>query len=483
MSRSATPDRFGAALIAWSVAVVLAALLYRHGRLLTFDGYHYCEFAKLYTTSWPPAFGNHWPSGYPLLGGLLGRAGLPAYEALCLVSLIALTVLVALADTMARQLPRPALVLSALAATPVVGIQLFGNLTELPFAAALLGVAAALAAPRKHSGWWAAATFALVALSLRYAGVTAFAVLWFWLAVHSRELRRKSTLGTALVAVGCSTLAAAGLLLWNLRATGFLSGAPRDAADHVGLIAWPRHLADLGWSPAFALLLGGLRNVAGGDRLAALLAGWTLSLIGLAVCLQAWIKPRFPWVRSLALVAFAYGAGMTVLRSVGTFDSLYNARVFLPALFPFGLLAAAQFSSRWPRLVAGGFAVLLAAGVVSAIRGLSLEIGGDVRAAVPLLRERLRPDDGIQINDHAFSLAAYLPERTFRVWPESWQDGQAQRYLVIAAATVDRRGTPGPLDPPWLAFAAQLVARGTHRRLLESPSLLVLEHTEPNPSR
>ena len=476
---SPLPDlrRYRAVIIAWLVAVGLAALLYRQGPLLTFDGYHYCEFAKLYTTSWPQAFGNHWPCGYPLLGGLLGRLGLPAYAALCLLSLLALAVLVSLGNRIAKDLPYSTLALSALAATPVVGVQLFGNLTELPFAAALLGLATALAAWSQRAAWWGAATCALLALSLRYAGVIAYGALWIWLVLHARRLRQDGLLGSAVTALVCSTLIAAGLLLWNLRVTGHLSGAPRDAAENLGLSAWPSHMADLGWAPFSALMLGGLRDRVGGNSSIGQLMGSLSCLTLAALCLWAWAKPRFPWARALAFVAFFYGAGMTVLRSVGAFDPLYNGRMLLPALFPLGLIAIAQFSGRWPRLVAGACILVLAAGVGSSVRGLSREIAGDVRGAVPLLRDRLRAGDGVQINDQAFSLAAYLPQRTFRIRPESWREDEAQRFLLFAAQPVDRRGTPGLLPAAWRILAGQLVAHGTHRRLLDTPSLMVLERT------
>jgi len=470
------PRRYRAVIIAWLVAVGLAALLYRQGPLLTFDGYYYCEFAKLYTTSWPQAFGNHWPCGYPLLGGLLGRLGLPAYEALCLVSLLALTVLVLLGNRFAKDLPHGAFALSCLAAAPVVGVQLFGNLTELPLAAALLGLATALAVDRSRAAWWSAAACALLALSFRYAGVIAYAALWIWLFLHARRLREGGILGSAVIAVVCSTLMAAGLLLWNLRATGYLSGASRDAAENLGLVAWPSHVADLGWTPFSALMLGGLRDLVGGKSSIGQLMGSLSSLTLAGLCLWAWAKPRFPWVRALAFVAFFYGTGMTVLRSVGTFDPLYNGRMLLPALFPLGLAACAQFSGRWPRLVAGTCVLVLAAGVASTVRGLSREIAGDVRGAVPLLRGRLRAGDRVQINDQAFSVAAYLPQRTIRTWPESWREDEAQRFLVIAAKPVDRCGTSGPLPVVWKTRAEQLVARGTHRWLLHTPSLMVLEH-------
>lgn len=471
------PKRFRAAIIAWLVAVGLAMLLYRQGRMLTFDGYHYCEFAKLYSASWPSAFGNHWPCGYPLLGGLLGRLGLPAFEALCLVSLLALMMLVLLANEFVRELPHGAVALCGLAAVPVVGVQLFGSLTELPFAAALLGLATAMAAGRSAAAWRSAAVCALVALCIRYAGVIAYAILWIWLVVSLRRLREGRLLGSALVALVCSTLIAAGLLWWNLRATGHLSGAPRDAAENLGLAAWPSHAADFGWAPFSALMLGGLRDRVGGNSSIGQLFGILSSLTLAALCVWAWAKPQLPWVRALAFVAFFYGAGMTALRSVGTFDPLYNGRTILPALFPLGLVACAQFSGRWPRLVAGACVLVLVAGVASAARGLSREIAGDVRAAVPLLRGRLRASDRVQINDHAFSLAAYLPQRTVRAWPQAWREEDAQRFVVVAAEAVDRRGTPGPLPTAWKNLAEQLVAGGTHRWLLETSSLLVLEHT------
>jgi hypothetical protein len=477
MSPAILASRHRAAAIAWLAAVALAAGLYRHGRRLTFDGYYYCEFAKTYAHGWPQAFGNHWPCGYPLLGGLLGRLGLPAYDALCAVSLLALAVLVLIGNRLAVDLPRGGLAVIALAATPVIGVQLFGNLTELPFAAEMLGLAAALAAWQRRRTWGLAAACALLALSTRYAGVIAYGVLWIWLAAHAPALRRAGGFGPAAAAVVASTLAAAALLLWNLHATGYLSGAPREAAEGLGVAAWPGHVADLGWAPVAALMLGSLRTLAGGAGLAGRLVGWLLSLAGATVCVWAMLRPRLPWVRALAFVAFVYGAGMTVLRSAGSFDALHGARVFLPALFPLGLIAAAQCSGRWPRSVAAASVAVLAAGIVSSARGLSQEIAGDVRAAVPVLRPRLQPGDGVQINDSAFSLAAYLPQRTDRAWPASWREDAAHRFLVVAAAPLDRAGTPGPLAPAWQALAARLVAQGTHRRLLDTPALLILERT------
>lgn len=471
-----------AAVLPVLAAAALTLLFYREGPLLSFDGYHYCEFAKLYAIAWPPSFGNHWPCGYPLLGGLLGRLGLPAYPALCLISLLALGALVAMSAHLLQGNPTRLLILCALAAAPVVTVQLGGNLTELPFAAALLGVALALSRWQTRAAWWIAGAGALAALGLRYAGVLVFAAVWSWLALHARRLVAARAFTAAVMATSAASLVAAGLLLWNLRATGYLSGASRAADGPLGLSVWPRQVADLGWSPVSALGGARLRELAGGEGTPAGVAGWGLSLAAGALLLRAATKPRRPWVPAVAFVALAYGVGMTVLRSAGAFDALHNGRVALPALFPAGLVIAAQGAASRLRIPALGAAAALALGAGFAARGVSREIAGDVRRAVPVLRSRLDGTDSIQINDAAFSLAAYFPQRTFRCRPESWRDTAASRFLVLAGSPADRRGTPEAVPPAWRRFADQLVVRGTHRWLLDSPALLVLE-TVPNPPR
>jgi hypothetical protein len=456
------------------VGVALAICLYRTGIRIGYDSYYYCEFAKTYATEWPHAFGNHWPCGFPLLGGLLGRLGLPAYPALTLVSLAALGVLTTIA---ARWVPRT-LSICAMAATPIIGVQLFGVATELPFAAALLGLAAAIAAWPKPSALWSAAACAVAALGLRYAGVVAFGVLWAALLIEAPRLHAARRLIHGAVAVVSATLAALGLLLWNLAATGHLSGADRLAPEGLGMSSLPGHLADIGWSLPSALMLGGLR-----DRMASGLAGQGIGWIMAAGCgiLCAWaaLRPRLPWVRACALVALVYGVGMVVLRSVGSFDALYNARTFLPVIFPLGLVLAAQLRGRSAWVVPGVAAILLLAGLVSAGRGISRQIGGDVQAAVPILQSRLHRGDSVQVNDFALSLSAMVPQRVFRAWPEYWYQNPRERFLVVAAKPVDHAGTPGEIDPVWRALCDQLVARGTHEWLLRSPGLLILEQTTP----
>jgi hypothetical protein len=229
-------------------------------------------------------------------------------------------------------------------------------------------------------------------------------------------------------------------------------------------------------------MLGGLRDRIGSGWLVQG-TGWTLSIGGGLFCAWAAMRPRQPWVRPCAAVALAYGIGLVFLRSVGSFDALYSARTFLPVIFPIGLALAGQFRDRRPWIAPGLAAAVLVLGVASAARGLSQQISGDVRPAVSILKSRLRVDDAVQVNDWARSLSAFIPQQTNLAWPEYLQQGPRQRFLVVAARPVDRSGMPGEIEPAWLSLCAGLVSRGTHRWLLKTPAVIVLERIEPSPAQ
>ena len=463
------------ALIAWLVGVGVAWALYRKGRILGFDPYYYCEYAKLYALRWPRAFGDDWPCGYPLLGGLLGRLGLPAYPALCLISLLALAVLAGVAARMLAGLPGTRLVAVALSVVPVVGVQLFGAFSELPFAAALLLVAAALATGAKPSAFWLAGAFAVLAFTFRYAGVIPIGVLWIWLIVQRRTLRADGALAAAAAACGVATLTALALLGWNYAVTGYLTSPDHGSLGDGGVHFLPRNVADMGWSLPSALMLGGLRS----DGWLGRIVGWGLYLPVVLGLLWAWLRPRHSWVGPVALVALAYLGGMVLLRTISNFDRLFGPRMFLPAIFPLGLAAVGQLIPRWRRGVAAGCMLILLLAGVAAVRGMSRELGGDVRPAAALLKGRLRPGDRVQINTLAFSLSAYFAQPVEQAWPEYWEQNPVRRFLVIAARRVGRSGSPEPIDPAWQQLTARLVASGSHRYLLRSAGLLVLERIEP----
>jgi hypothetical protein len=456
---------------AFSLSLALAALTYREGRRLTFDGYHYCELAKQFAAEWPDRFGNHWPFGYPLAGAMLGRLGLPAFESLVLVSAGALLTLFALVARVLPSHPFRILILAALGAAPIVAVQFFGILTELPFAATLLALAVCLAHWPARAAIWGAAAFAVIALTIRYAGVIALAILGAWVLWRWLDLKRAHRHWDALGAVLAASATSGALLFLNVLKAGHASGAGRGSTR--GLAALPRELVDFGWSAPSALITGGLRDRIGIESTSGLLLGGLVFAFLAGLCVAAWLRPRSDFSRPLALTAFGYATGMGVLHCIGEFDALYNARTFLPALFPLALVAVEQCGPRrsWVFL---GCAGLLVTGTVTAVRGISREVGGDVRPAVAPLRARLRTEERIAINDHAFSLSAHLAQRTTRVFPEYWTPDSPERFVVIAAKPRDRSGS-GDIAPEWRTLLAGAVAKGVHRYLVESPGLVVLE--------
>jgi len=468
-----------AVTIATAVSLVLASLTYRAGRLLTFDGYHYVELAKQFTSAWPDRFGNHWPFGYPLLGALLGRTGIPAFVALGLVSIASLIGLLACSTRILGSHPLRLPWIVALAAAPVLAVQLFGVLTELPLAAILTALILCLGQWPARAAIWGAAGCTVAALGIRYAGIIAYPAFALWLVVRWQDLKAADRLRAAITAGLTAVAVAAFLLGLNVVQSGHLSGASRTGAG--GLAMLPREFVDFGWSIPSALVAGGLRERLGSGGLSLIVGGVSFAVLT-ALCAWAWLRPKTRFSRPLALVAFGYASGMAVLHCVGSFDALYNARTFLPILFPCGLLLAEWLADRrlWLALAAVS---LVAAGIGSAARGISREVGGDVRAAVAPARARLTAGDVVAINDHAFSLSAYISQNTVRAWPEYWTATNPERLLVVAAPPRNRRGDSGPMDPDWLRVVRAATDAGSHQVVIDSPSLLVVEKVNsPTPA-
>ena len=467
---------------ALALSLVLALATFRDGRLLTFDGYHYCELAKQFAVEWPDRFGNHWPFGWPLAGALLARLGLPAYFALVALALASLAMLLAGASRVLTGHPLRGPVLLALAASPILAPQLGGVLTELPFAASLLGLALCLTAWPARGAFWGAVVCAVSALCIRYAGLIALAAIVVWLAAQWRALRTTGRAREAVAAWCVACLVSVGLLGLNLLKTGHLSGAGRGPTP--GLSSLPAQLADFGWSLPSALVAGGLRDRIGPYSALGVVIGAACFLAITALCLRAWFRPRSEFSRPLALVALGYCAGMAVLRCIGEFDALHIARTFLPALFPLGLLLVGELAaSRTATLLL--CAVVLGTGTVAATRGISRQIGGDVHPVLTALRERVRPSDTIAINNHAFALAAYFPQRTRHIWPENAGLLPEHGFLVAAAKPSARDGTGAILEEAWVQACARLVAGGQFTYLVREPAVIALARvpSPPSPAR
>ena len=473
----ASPSRFAREVaFVFFVSVALAFLAVRTGRLLTFDGYHYVEFAKRFVHEWPDRFGNHWPFGWPLAGGLLARLGVPAYYALLGLSAAAMLGLLAGAALVLRAHSARLAVLCAVGAAPVIAPQLTGVLAELPFAAALLALALCLAHWPHRAALWGAAGCALLALGIRYAGLVALAMIVVRLAEQRANLRSAARLSEALAAAFSTALVCALLLGLNILKSGHASGAQRG--NPPGLAALPHELASYGWSAPSALIVGGLRDLVGPDTSAGVVIGGACFLAVAALCARSWRRPLTAYSRPLALVALGYSAGMGVLHCIGEFDALYNARTFLPALTPLALLAAERLAARRAWLL-GLCALVVVAGTVASYRGISREIGGDVAPSVPLLRTLLAPADRIAINDHAFAVAAYFPNATDRTWPEYWDEATSPSFIVVAGKPHDRAGGGAVVPPDWVALAERLVATGRYRYLIRQTDLLALRRFAP----
>lgn len=451
----------------------LTLLAYRGAPLLTFDGYYYCELAKQFTTEWPDRFGNHWPFGYPLLGALVARCGVSAFHALCIVSLYAFIVLNRVAWSSSSVPPKQRTVgLIALSSAPVVAVQLGGILTELPFATAVLALAGSFSQWPKRSAIVMSATLVVVSLCIRYAGVLTLGIMAVWITVCIPTLIRKKKLGFALLAWGGAATCVGLLLGWNILKSGHASGAERG--EPLGFWAIGAQLSEIGWSLPSALLAGGARDAINPGSMLGRSAGLTMILGICCVCSYAWIRPTSGFSRPLALLSVGYLVGMAGLRCIGSFDALFSARTFLPVLFPLGLLLFERLQAH-PLLTTALSFVLLSSGVVAAVRGVSREITGDVRPAVDALKLRLRPEDRIAINDHAFTVSAYFPVRTVRAWPTQNGFDASARFLVVAGEPMNRAGAMAPLSTAWRAALSRGEQSGAYKLLLDHPSLVVLE--------
>lgn len=477
---TATPDSSlrREVAVACAISLILTLVASREGRLLTFDGYHYVELAKQFAATWPDRFGNHWPFGWPLSGGILVRLGIPAFHALAGLSVLALTALIAFAAVALRQHPARAWVLVAIGAAPIVAPQIASCLTELPFATALLGLAVSLARWPDRAGLWGAAAFAVGALVLRYAGLVAIAMMAVTLVSRWRDLRLAGRLGEAMAAVGAATLISILLLSLNVLRSGHASGAHRG--NPPGLATLPQELGSFGWSAPSALIAGGLRDRIGPHSAAGVTIGAACFAAITTLCVWSWYRPRSKYSRPLAVVALGYSTGMAVLHCIGDFDALYNGRTFLPALAPLAILTAERLTDRRSAL-GFGCALVTFAGSTAAARGISREIGGDVRPVVAILRSRIAEHDTIAINDHAMAIAAYFRQPAERIWAQNWNADSGQRFLVAAGKPTDRNGRGGAVPREWVDLANQLVSTQRYRYLVQAPGLIALERVAPSP--
>lgn len=464
--------------LAFAAGAILTLLTFRAGPLLAFDEYHFVEFAKQFSVTWPDRFGNHWPFGWPLAGGLLTRLGIPAFVSLVLLAFGALAVLLACTASALKSHPLQAVVLVTVAAAPIIAPQIGGVLTELPFSAALLGLGLLLSRWPSRGAMWGAAGCAVLALSIRYAGLVALAVIAVHLIDNWRALHEARRLREAIVALAAASSVSALLLGLNILKSGHASGA--DRGSPAGLLTLPLELATFGWSAPSALVAGGLRDHIGADSPLGWVIGTVCFLALTALCVVSWFRPRSVCSRPLAVMALGYAVAMGVLHCIGDFDALYNARTFLPAWAPLAILFAEQFTERRLWLISA-CGLVSVAGLLAASRGISREICGDVHAAVAALRARIGPRDHIVINDYALTLSAYFKQPTERIWAQNWEERPDRAFIVAAGLPTARDGGGAVVPSDWTQLADRLVHDGHYRYLVRETGLVALERVSSAP--
>lgn len=466
--------RVGVALV---LALGLCWAAYRQGILLSYDGYHYCELAKTFSASWPDHLGDFWPFGWPLLGGLVARTGLVGgYGALLLLAFASLTLILLLAVVAVAQVPARLAVLCAIAAAPVMAVQVVGVLTELPFTACTLALALTLAQANRPSACWLAAACCLSGFTIRYAGIFLPAIWAVWLVANGKNLAAEGRLQRHGLAWLVTVLLAGLLIATNLVYSGLASGGDRGAPG--SLLNLPRQLALFGWSAPSALVAGGVRDLIGAESALGLAIGGTC-FAGLALFL-GWclLDPRSQWTRPLALTALGYAFAIAAMRSVAYFDGVYNARTFLPVVPPLFILVAERAADR-PRLLIALCVLSCSCGLMAAVRGVSRQTSADVRPAIGPLLARLDRNSTIGINDYAYTVAAYVRQPTTRVFIESLAPSELTTFVIIAGKPLQRSVIDQPLSPEWRLAVHELVRKWHYEVILDNGGLVLLQKPSP----
>lgn len=459
-------------------ALVLTLVAQRGGVRLSFDSFYYIEYAKELRHRLPDSFGQSWPYGWPLIGSAGGLVGLRAYTALVLGAATGvLTLLVLSARLLAQEGAAPArmwLTLGTGAGSFLLTVLVSGVFSEVPFAAVLLGLAFCLTRWPQRGAIIASGILAVAALSLRYAGGLAFVLLFVWLWQDRKNLRQGGRLSFALGWVVAAALLAALLLFWNRQVTGHFSGGMPRASVPPG--EWPGIAADLGW--ALPTALGGFfaRDLLGFGTALRVPVGLLLSVLLILTGVAALYR-HSRTDRVLGGLIVTYLAGLVVLRCHSEFDALHNGRMLFPVLFP--LLLVAGRLPLPPAVFTTTCGLVLVLNVALCLRGASLAVGADVRAALPHL-SAIDPSERILVNEHALTLSALidvpvrrlaapaLPPRGERPPPPP------ARYIVMAAAPADRRGGTAGLEPADRQEIVRLLDNG-YRETLTTPSLVVLQ--------
>lgn len=464
---------FGYPPAATVICLLLGLVFYCGLRVLGHDGFFYVEYTKEFTVSLPDRLGSHWPYGFPVLGSLLVRVGLPAYWALSCLSVLALFGLMLVADAMMRaseiSCPRRAAALLALAAVPGVYQQGWNCMSELFFAFLVFLFIWCLARERIVAGVAGACATATAAVAVRYAGGFLWLVFAVWVLLNLRRLYERKKLVPVLFAGVLGAAATAGLLYLNYRKTGFLSGAARPPGG------WTlRHFFDFGLSLPGLFSAGAVGLLQRHEFLAA--AAGTISMAALTtIGVSALRRPRSRFSRPAALVLLGYPAAMVIFRCLRHFDNLDAGRFFLPVLFPAAVLLWEVFPKRRTALLSAGAAVVFLFGAAWAVRGVDLRVYGRVTKAAGILARTADASAVVVVNDRALSLAAYVNNRVRWARSPAEVDVLSADYVVVAAEPLDRVGVHAGFAPEWAAFVERVLRSGRFIVVFRDEHAVVLQ--------
>lgn len=422
----------------------------RGQRLLGQDSFAYLAMAKEFAIAPPDHFGNWWPHGYPLAGSLLTHLGLPAYHALMVVTAGAFFFLLLatwrLLPAGSRSNPVTILLFTAVAISPLCAQLMVTNLSEPFFAAALFALVMSLDSWPKRWAICASLGLALLAFSIRYAGVFSFGVVGLYAMMRWKDLRAAGNLVFLLVALAATFAITAALLWTNFRVFGRITG-PQPVGEE-SLWTWPLHFAQFGWS-----VVGGFSSshlIARAEVLSPLLvyaigfaAMGAISLLLLA----SWTSPVSRMSRPLVFLCGAYILAIVSLRASTPFDALSFPRFFLPICFPLLYLLATRERMMRSRLFAGIVCASLLASSALAVRGVSAEQLNDLSTIREALKSALKPSDDVAVNQPARNLAAYLPNRfdhignkeghsnSWTISPRNWEPNRTTHTVLATRPT------------------------------------------------
>jgi hypothetical protein len=483
----------------WSIAVgivvflfiIMVSMVWSRGRLpLGNDSFCYLEWTKRFMAKPPDRFGDWWPFGYPLLGSILGRLGIPPFHALIMISALAYASISALfiwALGKGNISPRiTLLIIAACCLAPAVPLLVTTPMSEPLFAALLFGMAICLGYWPNRLAIFGAMLMMLCAFCVRYAGVFAFSLIPCYALLVRKSLLETRTLRFAASSWIVCLVVASTLCYTNYRVFGRFTGPQPVGKENP--LTLPFHFADLGYGGLGVLFSGGARLLKrwaeGVGPLFSLSIGWAVMLGVCFLLFQGWRRASTPFVRPMVIVASAYLLAIAVLRSITPFDNLDTPRTFVPAVFPLAFVFISLYSVIFKKFITIMACGIICFGITLAWRGMSLAVNPDVSIIANELKSRLDPNDTIVVDDCAIALAAkfpntFLPTRVDSAGVSEWRPSQSRFSVFGTCYSHGQRGI-GP-DPAWKSLVDTAVSNGLVTVVYSDSNGIILESNRVDP--